>query len=164
MTATVYVGLGSNVDCEKNILLGIREMRRVFGGLELSQVYESEAVGFDGGDFLNLVVSFKTMKPVRDVVLALRIIEDRQGRDRSLPRFSHRSIDLDILSYDDLQIDEPGLQIPRKEILENAFVLRPLQDIAAGTLHPVLRQSYAELWAGMEPGAIATRVFKLALD
>jgi len=104
------------------------------------------------------------VKPVRDVVLALRAIEDRLGRDRSLPRFSHRSIDLDILTYDDLQIDEPGLQIPRKEILENAFVLRPLQDIAAGTLHPVLRQSYADLWAGMEPGAIATRVFKLALD
>ena len=164
MTATVYVGLGSNVDREKNILFGIREMRRVFGRLELSPVYESEAVGFDGGDFLNLVISFKTVKPVRDVVLALRAIEDRLGRDRSLPRFSHRSIDLDILTYDDLQIDEPGLQIPRKEILENAFVLRPLQDIAAGTLHPVLKQSYADLWAGMKPGAIATRVFKLALD
>jgi 2-amino-4-hydroxy-6-hydroxymethyldihydropteridine diphosphokinase len=164
MTATVYVGLGSNVDREKNILGGIREIRRVFGGLELSPVYESEAVGFDGGDFLNLVVGFKTVKPVRDVVLALRVIEDRLGRDRSLPRFSHRSIDLDILSYDDLQIDETGLQIPRKEILENSFVLRPLQDIAAGTLHPVLKQSYAELWAEMKPGAIATRVFKLALE
>ncbi len=164
MTATVYVGLGSNVDREKNILLGIREMRRVFGGLELSPVYESEAVGFHGGDFLNLVISFKTVKPVRDVVLALRAIEDRLGRDRSLPRFSHRSIDLDILTYDDLQIDEPGLQIPRKEILENAFVLRPLQDIAAGTLHPVLKQSYADLWAEMKPGAIATRVIKLALE
>ena len=164
MTATVYVGLGSNVDREMNILLGIREMRRVFGGLEISPVYESEAVGFNGGDFLNLVVSFKTVKPVRDVVLALRAIEDRLGRDRTLPRFSHRSIDLDILTYDDLQIDEPGLQIPRKEILENAFVLRPLQDIAARTLHPVLKQSYADLWAAMKPGAIATWVFKLALD
>jgi len=164
MTATVYVGLGSNVDREENILLGIREIRRLFGELELSPVYESEAVGFDGGDFLNLVISFKTMKPVRDVALALRVIEDRQGRDRSLPRFSHRSIDLDILSYDDLRIDEPGLQIPRKEILENAFVLRPLQDIAAGTLHPVLKQSYSELWAEMEPGAVATRVFKLVLN
>jgi len=164
MTATVYVGLGSNVDREKNILHGIREIRRVFGGLELSPVYESEAVGFDGGDFLNMVVGFKTVKPVRDLVLALRAIEDRLGRDRSLPRFSHRSIDLDILSYDDLQIDEAGLQIPRKEILENSFVLRPLQDIAAGTLHPVLKQSYAELWAEMKPGAIATRVFKLALE
>jgi 2-amino-4-hydroxy-6-hydroxymethyldihydropteridine diphosphokinase len=164
MTHRVYVGLGSNVDRENNILLAIREMRQVFGRFELSPVYESEAVGFDGGDFLNLVVGFETAKPLRDVVLALRAIEDRRGRDRSLPRFSHRSIDLDILSFDDLQIDEPGLQIPRKEILENSFVLRPLQDIAAGILHPVLKQSYAELWAEMEPGAIATRVFKLALD
>ena len=164
MTATVYVGLGSNVDREMNILFGIREIRQVFGGLELSPVYESEAVGFDGGDFINLVVSFTTRKPVRDVVLELRAIEDRQGRDRKLPRFSHRSIDLDILTYDDLQIDEPGLQIPRKEILQNAFVLRPLQDIAAGILHPVLKRSYAELWAEMEPGAISTEVFELALD
>jgi len=154
MTARVLIGLGSNVDREKNIIFAIRELRRVFGDLQLSPVYESEAIGFDGGDFLNLVVSFDTRKPVRDVVLELRVIEDRQGRDRNLPRFSHRSIDLDILTYDDLQIDEPG----------NAFVLRPLQDIAAGILHPVLKRSYAELWAEMEPDAISTEVFELALD
>ncbi len=164
MTARVFIGLGSNVDREKNIIFAIGELRQVFGDLQLSPVYESEAVGFDGGDFLNLVVSFATRKLVRDVVLGLRAIEDRQGRDRNLPRFSHRSIDLDILTYDDLQIDEPGLQIPRKEILQNAFVLRPLQDIAAGILHPVLKRSYAELWAEMEPDAIPTRVFDLALD
>ena len=164
MTARVLIGLGSNLDREKNIVFAIRELRQVFGDLQLSPVYESEAVGFDGGDFLNLVVGFGTGKPVRDVVLELRAIEDRQGRDRNLPRFSHRSIDLDILTYDDLQIDEPGLQIPRKEILQNAFVLRPLQDIAAGILHPVLKRSYAELWAEMEPGAISTEVFELALD
>ena len=164
MTARVFISLGSNLDREKNILLAVKELRQVFGNLELSPVYESKAVGFDGGDFLNLVVSFSTAKPVRDVVRALRAIEDRQGRNRKLPRYSHRSIDLDILTYDDLQIDEPGLQIPRKEILQNAFVLRPLQDIAAGLLHPVLKQSYAELWAKMEPGAISTEVFNLALD
>jgi len=146
MTARVLIGLGSNVDRENNIKFAVRELRQVFGDLQLSPVYESEAVGFDGGDFLNLVVSFGTRKPVRDVVLELRAIEDRQGRDRNLPRFSHRSIDLDILTYDDLQIDEPGLQIPRK------------------ILHPVLKRSYAELWAEMEPGAISTRVFELSLD
>ena len=85
MTARVLIGLGSNVDREKNIIFAIRELRRVFGDLQLSPVYESEAIGFDGGDFLNLVVSFDTRKPVRDVVLELRVIEDRYGRDRILP-------------------------------------------------------------------------------
>ncbi len=164
MNATVYIGLGSNVDREKNIVLAIKEMRKVFGELELSPVYESAAVGFDGSDFLNLVAGFKTDDNVAEVVRALREIEDNLGRDRTQPRFSPRPIDLDILTYDDLEMDEPGLQIPRKEILENAFVLRPLQDIAANTLHPVLKQSYRQLWAGMVPNAVSTEVFDLALD
>lgn len=164
MIATVYIGLGSNVDREKNIVLAIKEMRRVFGELELSPVYESAAVGFDGSDFLNLVAGFRTHDNVDEVVRALREIEDNLGRDRTQPRFSPRPIDLDILTYDDLEIDEPGIQIPRKEILENAFVLRPLQDIAAEVLHPVLMQSYRKLWAGMVPNAVSTEVFDLALD
>jgi 2-amino-4-hydroxy-6-hydroxymethyldihydropteridine diphosphokinase len=164
MSDSVYIGLGSNVDRERNILLAVREMRQVFGELELSPVYESAAVGFDGDDFLNFVAGFRTTKPVRDVVLALRAIEDHQGRDRTLPRFSHRPIDLDILTYDDLEIDEPGLQIPRKEILENAFVLRPLQDIAAEVLHPVLKRSYRDLWADMLPNAVTTELFEMVLD
>ena len=164
MNATVYIGLGSNVDREKNIVLAIKEMRKAFGELELSPVYESAAVGFDGSDFLNLVAGFKTGDNVAEVVRALREIEDNLGRDRTQPRFSPRPIDLDILTYDDLQMDEPGIQIPRKEILENAFVLRPLQDIAANALHPVLKQSYRQLWTGMLPNAVSTEVFDLALD
>ena len=164
MNATVYIGLGSNVDREKNIVLAIKEMRKVFGELELSSVYESAAVGFDGSDFLNLVAGFKTDDNVAEVVRALREIEDNLGRDRTQPRFSPRPIDLDILTYDDLEMDEPGIQIPRKEILENAFVLRPLQDIAAEVLHPVLKQSYRQLWAEMVPNAVSTEVFDLALD
>jgi 2-amino-4-hydroxy-6-hydroxymethyldihydropteridine diphosphokinase len=164
MSVKVYIGLGSNVDREKNIPLAVREMRKVFGELELSPVYESAAVGFDGSDFLNLVAGFETESDVNEVVEALREIEDNLGRDRRQPRFSPRPIDLDILTYDDLEIDESGLQIPRDEILENAFVLRPLQDIAAGVLHPVLKQSYRELWAGMMPNAVPTEVFDLALD
>ncbi len=164
MSATVYVGLGSNVDREKNILLALRAMRRVFGRLELSPVYESVAVGFEGDDFLNLVAGFETDSDVHDVVHELREIEDRLGRDRSLPRYSHRSIDLDILTYDALEMDEPGIQIPRHEILVNAFVLRPLQDLAPDVLHPVVKKRYRELWQAMEPEAVRTDVFKLPLD
>jgi len=164
MNATVYIGLGSNVDRENNILVAVREVRKVFGELELSPVYESAAVGFDGSDFLNLVAGFNTEREVDEVVKALREIEDGLGRDRSQPRFSPRRIDLDILTYGELELDQPGIQIPRHEILQNAFVLRPLQDIAAGVLHPVLKQSYGELWAEMEPNAVVTELFELTLD
>ncbi len=164
MSARVYVGLGSNVDRENNILLAVREVRKVFGELELSPVYESAAVGFDGSDFLNLVAGFNTERDVDKVVKALREIEDGLGRDRSQPRFSPRRIDLDILTYGELELDQPGIQIPRHEILQNAFVLRPLQDIAAGVIHPVLKQSYGELWVEMEPNAVATELFELTLD
>jgi 2-amino-4-hydroxy-6-hydroxymethyldihydropteridine diphosphokinase len=164
MSAMVYIGLGSNVDREKNIVLAVREMRKVFGELVLSPVYESAAVGFDGSDFLNLVAGFETENDVGEVVQSLREIEDGLGRDRSQPRFSPRPIDLDILTYGELELDQPGIQIPRDEILQNAFVLRPLQDIAAEILHPALKQSYGELWAEMEPNAVATELFELTLD
>ena len=164
MSAMVYIGVGSNVDSEKNIVLAVREMRKVFGELVLSPVYESAAVGFDGSDFLNLVAGFETENDVGEVVQSLREIEDGLGRDRSQPRFSPRPIDLDILTYGELELDQPGIQIPRDEILQNAFVLRPLQDIAAEILHPALKQSYGELWAEMEPNAVATELFELTLD
>jgi len=164
MSAVVYVSLGSNVDRESNIRLALRKMQQIFGTLRLSPVYESEAVGFDGDDFLNLVAGFECDIEVREVVLALREIEDQQGRDRTLPRFSHRPIDLDILTYNDLEIDEEGIQIPRHEILVNAFVLRPLQDLAPDTLHPLVKKSYRELWQAMAPTAIHTELYHLSLD
>ncbi len=163
MSTRVYIGLGSNVDRENNILLAIREMRKVFGELELSPVYESAAVGFDGSDFLNLVAGTNTENEVGEVVKALREIEDSLGRDRSQPRFSPRPIDLDILIYDELELDEPGIQIPRHEILQNAFVLKPLQDIAPDTMHPTAGKSYRELWRVMEPDAPRLEVYALDL-
>jgi len=164
MSSRVYIGLGSNVERENNILLAIREMRKVFGELELSPVYESAAVGFDGSDFLNLVAGFDTDNDVDEVVKALRAIEDNLGRDRSLPRFSPRPIDLDILTYDELELDVPGIQIPRHEILQNSFVLKPLQDVAPDALHPVKGKTYRQLWQEMEPNAGRIEVYALNLD
>ena len=163
MSARVFIGLGSNVDREKNIGLAIREMRQVFGELELSPVYESAAVGFDGSDFLNLVAGFKTENDVGEVVKALGEIEDGLGRDRTQPRFSPRPIDLDILTYDKLELDLPGIQIPRHEILQNAFVLKPLQDIAPDSQHPLVGKTYRQLWQEMAPNAGRLDVYQLKL-
>ena len=164
MSARVYIGLGSNVDREKNIRHAIDGMRQVFGELELSPVYESAAVGFDGNDFLNLVAGFKTENELAEVVEALREIEDKLGRDRTQPRFSPRPIDLDILTYDELEIDQSGIQIPRHEILQNAFVLKPLQDIAPDVVHPVANKTFRQLWQVMEPNAGRIDVYQLNLD
>ena len=77
----------------------------------------------------------------------LREIEDANGRDRSGPKFSSRTLDLDLLLYDDLVLDENGLKLPRDEILKNAFVLWPLAEIAPGLKHPETGLTYAELWS-----------------
>ena len=163
MTARIYVSLGSNSDRETMIRRAVTALREQFGEIELSPVYDSAAVGFDGSNFLNLVVGINTSLGVEAVVTIFHAIEDQLGRDRSQPKFASRPIDLDILAYDDLVLDVPGIHIPRPEILQNAFVLKPLQDIAADQLHPVARESYALLWRRMAPNAPRLDVFPLNL-
>ncbi|SCZ52589.1 2-amino-4-hydroxy-6-hydroxymethyldihydropteridine diphosphokinase [Thiohalomonas denitrificans] len=140
----VYVSIGSNIDREASIRAGVFALRERFGPLILSSVYESEAVGFEGDNFFNLVAGFDTAEPVEAVAAGLREIEDRNGRDRSGPRFSSRTLDLDMLLYDDRVCADP--QIPRFEILENAFVLWPLAEIAPETLHPQEGVRFIDLW------------------
>ena len=164
MSATVYVSLGSNVDPEVNIQRAVRAMRETFGELRLSPVYASAAVGFDGDDFLNLVAGFETGDSVHRVVASSRLIEDDLGRDRSQSKFSPRPIDLDILLFADLVIDEPGIQIPRRDIVKQAFVLKPLQDLTGDSLHPQTGQSYTELWLEMSAQAPRLDLVELDLD
>jgi 2-amino-4-hydroxy-6-hydroxymethyldihydropteridine diphosphokinase len=161
MTARVYVSLGSNVDRETKIRLAVAALREQFGEVELSPVYDSQAVGFDGSDFLNLVAGIDTGLEVEAVAAIFHKIEDQLGRDRSLPKFASRPIDLDILTYDDLILDVPGIRVPRPEILENAFVLKPLQDIAPLDRHPENRESYAMLWQQMAPHAPRLDIYRM---
>ena len=164
MSASVYVSLGSNVESEFNIQKAVQAMRATFGELSLSPVYESAAVGFEGDDFLNLVAGFETDESLHTVVAKSRLIEDELGRDRSQPKFSPRPIDLDILLFADFVIDEPGIQIPRRDIVKQAFVLKPLQDLAGDSLHPQTGQSYARLWLEMSAQAPRLDIYELDLD
>lgn len=148
--ARIYISLGSNIDREKNTRAGVRALRERFGELELSAVYESEAVGFEGDAFYNMVIACDSDDDVFTVNRALADIEDANGRDRSGPKFSSRTLDLDLLLYDDLVLDEQGLCLPRDEILKNAFVLWPLAEIAPELEHPVAKQKYAELWSAFD--------------
>lgn len=144
--ATVLLSLGSNIDKARNIRAGIAALKQRFGRVNCSTIYESEAVGFDGDNFYNLVAQLETEKNVEEVVGILKQIEDEHGRTRSGPRFSSRTLDIDILLYDALIRDDGVVSIPRDEILKNAFVLRPLAELVGKSRHPQTGETYSELW------------------
>ena len=148
--ARIYISLGSNIDRENNTHAGVTDLRERFGELELSSVYESEAVGFEGDAFYNMVIACEAMKDVYCTNQALREIEDAHGRERSGPKFSSRTLDLDLLLYDGLVLNENGLKLPREEILHNAFVLWPLAEIAPTLKHPENGKSYQQLWQAFD--------------
>ncbi len=143
---TVYLSIGSNIEREKHLRAGISALKKQFGTLILSSVYESDAVGFDGQPFLNLVASFKTEHPPEKVDALLDIIEKNNGRTREQKKFNPRTLDLDLILYGDYISQDPTLEIPRDEITQYAFVLEPLAEIAGELLHPVLKTSYDQLW------------------
>ncbi len=142
----VYISIGSNVDRERYVTAALNALADWFGELAISPVYESEAVGFDGAPFLNLVVGVTTDLPVGTLSRRFKQLEADNGRRRDVPKFSARTLDLDILTYGDIVGHIEGVELPRGEILTNAFVLKPLADLAPGALHPVTGQSYGELW------------------
>lgn len=148
--AKIYISIGSNIDAENNVRLAIHALQEHYGKLILSSVYESEAVGFDGSNFLNLVATVKTEEDVYTVAATLRKIEDENGRDRSGPKFSSRTVDLDLLLYDDLILQKEGLDIPRDEITKNAFVLLPLDEIASQLIHPITGKTMCEHWLNFD--------------
>lgn len=146
----IYISLGSNIDREANTRAGVAALRAHYGELLLSSVFESEAVGFEGSSFYNMVIAADTHEDVHQVVSQLRKIEDDNGRVRSGPKFSSRTLDLDLLLYGEAIIDEPGLQIPRDEILQRAFVLWPMAEIAHDLKHPQVGRTYGELWQAFD--------------
>ena len=148
--ARVYVSIGSNIDRDENIRSGMQLLEKKYGKLTLSSVYDSESVGFDGDDFYNLVAGFNTDDGLFDLAEALREIEDRHHRDRSGQRFSSRTLDIDLLLYDDLIVNERGVRIPRDEITSSAFVLGPLAEIDGSLMHPELKKTVLSLWQAFD--------------
>lgn len=143
--ARIYISVGTNINRDTNLRGAVRELAQALGPLQLSSVYESEAVGFVGDAFYNMVIGADTGLDVAAVVALCKQIEDNYGRVRDGIKYCGRSLDLDLLSYDQLVCTVP-VELPRGEILLNAFVLQPLAEIAPDAIHPVLMQSYQQLW------------------
>ncbi|WP_262967019.1 2-amino-4-hydroxy-6-hydroxymethyldihydropteridine diphosphokinase [Methylobacter psychrophilus] len=141
-----FISIGSNIDKDKNTLISLQELERHFGELTISSIYESEPVGFIGDSFYNLVVGFNSELSVKEVAKLLRQIELDNGRTRNSQKFSPRTLDLDLILYNDVILNDGRLQIPRDEIERYAFVLEPLAEIAPNLTHPISHISYAELW------------------
>jgi 2-amino-4-hydroxy-6-hydroxymethyldihydropteridine diphosphokinase len=156
--AQVYVSVGSNIDRERNISAALQGLTELYGELQLSSVYESEAVGFDSEPFYNLVLGYTTDQSPQTVQAELHRIEDRFGRLRT-GALSARTLDLDLLLYDDLVMSDGKLVLPREDITRYAFVLGPLAEIAATARHPVSGVTYADMWAAFDDSKQAlTRV------
>ncbi|MBC8519473.1 MAG: 2-amino-4-hydroxy-6-hydroxymethyldihydropteridine diphosphokinase [Gammaproteobacteria bacterium] len=146
----IYLSIGSNIDREQSVSRAVEQLREDFGGLTVSTVYESEAVGFDGDAFYNLVVGFDSEMGLNEIQQQLRTIETENGRERGAEKFNPRTLDLDLLLYGDLDLQDRGVDIPRAEIFRYAFVLRPLSEIAGNERHPQTGEQYSTIWDGFD--------------
>jgi len=145
--AQVYLSLGSNIEREKNLRLAMVALSEKFGALQVSSVYESESVGFVGNNFFNLAVGLKTQLSLSQLLTVLHKIEGVNNRGENDPKCRNRTIDIDVLTYGQLIGEAGGISLPRAEISKNAFVLRPMADIACDIVHPFYKCSYGEMWS-----------------
>jgi 2-amino-4-hydroxy-6-hydroxymethyldihydropteridine diphosphokinase len=148
-----WIGVGSNLRREASIRGGLRDLRLRFGDLLVSPVFETQAVGGEGPPFLNLVVGIDTPLGIDAVNALLAAIEDANGRVRGEDKFAPRTLDLDLLTYGAMTGVIEGYRVPRREILDYAFVLAPLAAVAPNESHPELGLSYADLWQQFDPAA-----------
>lgn len=142
----VALSLGSNIEPVVNLRSCLDSLLLKFNDLSLSSVFESEAIGFTGDNFLNMAVAFETELSLDALISIVKKIEDDCGRDRTQPRFSGRTLDIDVLIYGNKTGVFAGIELPRAEITTNAFVLWPLSQLSEKQQHPVLKKTYKKLW------------------
>jgi 2-amino-4-hydroxy-6-hydroxymethyldihydropteridine diphosphokinase len=149
MTA-VYVAAGSNVEPEKNLARACAQIAQLWPDAHFSRAYRNAAVGFEGPDFVNLVVGFTTSEPLQAVLAKLHAIEQDCGRPRNAPKWASRTMDLDILLYGDLIEKTAEYTVPRPDLLKRAFMLGPMAEIAPQVMHPTAHKTIAQLWREFE--------------
>ena len=150
--ARIFLGIGSNIDRERNLRLAVSELRAQFGNVELSRVYRNKAYGFTGDDFYNLVAGVDSdMTPAEIVAMSDRI-HRLAGRETGGEKFAPRPLDVDLLLYGGLVVDEPPVRLPREDVLRYSFVLKPLAEIAGDVIHPVTGLDLESHWQTFDAG------------
>ncbi len=144
--SVAYISIGGNINPKKHIKSALEAIQQDFDSIRVSSVFESKAVGFQGDNFLNLVISVESALSIGDLNRYLHALEDKEGRVRTNGKdWDSRTLDLDILLYGEEQGVIDGVELPRDEILEHAHVLRPLAEIAGHLIHQPTAKSYAQL-------------------
>ncbi len=148
--AWAALGLGSNKDAAANLASGLDELLLQFKDLALSSVFRSQAQDKAAPEYLNMAVGIDTDVPLQELMQRLKKVEDKHHRDRSSPHPVHITLDIDLLVYGDKAGTFDGILLPRPEILTVAYVLWPLAQMAPKKKHPVLNQTYTELWQAFD--------------
>lgn len=141
-----YLSLGSNIEPGLHLPQALAALRQRFGAVQCSPIYRNPAVGYAGPDFLNLAAAIDCPLSPNALSAWLRALEQQHGRDRSLPRFADRPLDVDVVLFGERRFKvNGGLALPRPE-LDQAFVLKPLSDLAPTWVPPGATDTLASLW------------------
>jgi 2-amino-4-hydroxy-6-hydroxymethyldihydropteridine diphosphokinase len=157
----VFVAAGSNIEPLRHLGAALAGLARSYAPLTISPAYQNKAVGFEGDDFVNLVVGFATNDSLERVRTRLQEIETDCGRPRDAPKWAPRAMDLDILLYGDEVRNEAGLVVPRPDLLKRPYMLKPMCDIAPDVMHPTQQRTMRELWQSFEGKDHAMTVVKV---
>ena len=120
-----YLSIGSNIEPLKNIIFSIKELKEILADINVSNTYVTPSIGFEGPEFLNLIISGNTELSLEQLNALLKVIEDNAGRDRTVKKFDSRTLDIDIV----LAVEEGAIIYKSDEIKKYSFVNVPLHDI-----------------------------------
>ena len=146
----VFLSLGSNTDPEKNLKYACRELKKAFGNIQISSVYRNKPIGFEGNDFLNMVVKVKSTFNPNEMLDFIRGLEAATGRDIGIGAFDSRTLDIDMLLFGSLVHPEKPFKIPRNDIELYSFVLCPLAEIEPDGIHPITGKTFKDLWESFD--------------
>ncbi|HST11487.1 MAG TPA: 2-amino-4-hydroxy-6-hydroxymethyldihydropteridine diphosphokinase [Terriglobales bacterium] len=165
MRRRAYLSLGSNTgDRARNLHDAIGRLSRLGDVVATSSFFETEPVEFTNQPwFLNCAVSIDAAMDPHQLLQTVLAIEQSMGRNRTQDK-GPRNIDIDILLFGDLVVNEKGLTIPHPGITTRRFVLEPLAEIAPDALHPLLKKTARELRDALPPGQIVRRLAELPRD
>ncbi len=149
----VYVAAGSNIEPLLHLRSALNALKRRVGDIKVSPAYRNKAVGFDGPEFINLVIGFETELTLTEVLSVLQAVESLCGRARKAPKFEPRTMDLDLLLYGEMVCDTHAITLPRPDLIKRAYMLGPLAELAPDLLHPTLKKTMGDLWKNFDQAA-----------